>query len=92
MKAGSDTQDSLRLDKWLVYARFCKTRALAATYISRKKVRVNSQTVTKSHYSLRPGDVLTLSFTREPCVIRVNQLAERRGPASEAQTLYELVP
>ena len=34
------------------------------------------------------GQVLTFPQARHICVIRVEALAKRRGPATEAQTLY----
>jgi ribosome-associated heat shock protein Hsp15 len=79
----------LRLDKWLWQARFFKTRALAATLAGRRRIRVNSVIVTKPHYRVRPGDVLTFPQGRTVRIVRVLELGVRRGPASEAQTLYE---
>lgn len=79
----------LRLDKWLWQARFFKTRALAATLAGRRRIRVNSVIITKPHYRVRPGDVLTFPQGRTVRIVRVLVLGVRRGPASEAQTLYE---
>lgn len=87
--ADTDTSQDLRLDKWLWQARFFKTRTLAATVASKGKVRVNRMLVTKPHYKVRPGDVLTFAQGREIRVVRVLALGERRGPATEARTLYE---
>ncbi|MEZ5934400.1 MAG: RNA-binding S4 domain-containing protein [Alphaproteobacteria bacterium] len=82
-------KDGLRLDKWLWQARFFKTRSLAADVASKGKVRINRMLVTKPHYRVRPGDVLTFAQGREIRVVRVVALGERRGPAPEARTLYE---
>jgi ribosome-associated heat shock protein Hsp15 len=79
----------LRLDKWLWQARFFKTRGLAAQLIERRKLRLNREVVTKSHYRVRPGDVLTFPQGANVRVVRVLALGTRRGPAPEAQTLYE---
>lgn len=79
----------LRLDKWLWQARFFKTRTLAATVASKGKVRINRMLVTKPHYKVRPGDVLTFAQGQDIRVVRVLALGERRGPAPEARTLYE---
>ncbi len=49
-----------RLDKFLFYARFCKTRAVAAALIARGHLRINRQPTEKPHARLRPGDILTL--------------------------------
>jgi ribosome-associated heat shock protein Hsp15 len=81
--------DGLRLDKWLWQARFFKTRTLAATVANKGKVRINRMLVTKPHYRVRPGDVLTFAQGHDIRIIRILALGERRGPAPEAQTLYE---
>jgi ribosome-associated heat shock protein Hsp15 len=89
MTEPDEAAPGLRLDKWLWQARFFKTRALAATLAGRRKIRVNSTVVTKPHYRIRPGDVLTFPQGMTVRVVRVVDLGNRRGPASEAQTLYE---
>jgi len=81
--------DSLRLDKWLWYARFCKTRSLATTMCRGGHIRVNRQPVNKSNHSVRVGDVLTFAQGPRVRVIKIEALGERRGPAPEAQALYE---
>ena len=81
--------DSLRLDKWLWYARFCKTRSLATALCRGGHIRVNRQPVYKSNHSVHVGDVLTFAQGPRVRVIRIEALGEHRGPASEAQALYE---
>jgi ribosome-associated heat shock protein Hsp15 len=88
MKPGVADQ-ALRLDKWLWQARFFKTRPLAAELAEKGRIRINRVPVNKPHYRLRPGDVLTFPQGRTIRVVRVLALGTRRGPASEAQTLYE---
>ena len=83
------SEESLRLDKWLWYARFFKTRSLAAKACNAGKLRLGGTLVNKAHHKLKPGDVLTFPQGNHIRVIRVLALAERRGPATEAQTLYE---
>ncbi len=78
----------LRLDKWLWYARFFKSRTLSAEAVTGGKVRVNRQPVHKPGFGIRPGDVLTFAQSRHIRVIEVVALASRRGPAPEAQGLY----
>jgi ribosome-associated heat shock protein Hsp15 len=80
--------DWLRLDKFLVFARFCKTRAVATALVEKGGVRINRQGIDKPHAKLRPGDVLTLALPRGVVVVEVLGLPERRGPASEAQAVY----
>lgn len=83
------SEDSLRLDKWLWYARFFKTRSLATKVCTSGKLRLGGALINKAHHKLKPGDVLTFPQGNHIRVIRVVALAERRGPASEAQALYE---
>lgn len=80
-----------RLDAWLWRARFFKTRNLAATIVSKGRVRLNGKPVEKSSRQVRIGDVLTFPQGGDIRVVRVLGHAERRGPASEAATLYEHV-
>ncbi|MEL6171784.1 MAG: RNA-binding S4 domain-containing protein [Pseudomonadota bacterium] len=84
-------QDKIRVDKWLWQARFYKTRGLATKSVSGGKVRVNSRKISKPAHMIGPGDVLTFAQAREIRVVRVIAIGERRGPASEAQELYEHV-
>ncbi len=85
--------DSQRLNQWIWHARFFKTRGLATKFVAGGHVRVDGQRVSKPSFALRPGHVLTFRKARSIRVIRVNSLATRRGPASEAQALYtDLAP
>jgi ribosome-associated heat shock protein Hsp15 len=82
-------EDGRRLDKWLWFARFCKSRTLASKLCAAGKVRIGGELVHKAHYLVRPGDVLTFPQGPQIRVVRVVQLGARRGPATEARTLYE---
>ncbi len=81
--------DSQRIDRWLWFARFFKSRTLAAKACDGRRVRVNRQVIAKSSATLKVGDVLTFPQARRIRVIKVLDLGQRRGPAAEAQTLYE---
>jgi len=83
------TEGAIRIDKWLWYARFFKTRTLATRLVSEGHVRVNRERVTKSHGAIRPGDVLTFPQGKDIRVVKVLGCGDRRGPAVEAQMLYE---
>ena len=76
-----------RLDKWLWQARFFKSRSLAAAAVE-AGMRVNGTRVTKPATAVRPGDTLTFVQGDRARVIEVAAIGARRGPASEAQTLY----
>lgn len=78
-----------RLDKWLWHARFAKTRGRAQALCESGQVRLNRAPVSKSHATVRAGDVLTFPAGAHIRVVRVLACAERRGPAREAQALYE---
>ncbi len=86
---GRVNRPAMRADKWLWHARFFKTRGLATKLITAGHLRVNSEKVAKAAYSIRPGDVLTFPQARRVRVVKVLALSERRGPAPEAQALYE---
>nr|WP_253944560.1 RNA-binding S4 domain-containing protein [Pseudogemmobacter hezensis] len=78
----------MRLDKWLWQARFFKTRTLAALVVGEGHVRVNGTPVSRPSREVGPGDVLTFPQGRNIRLIRVLGTGVRRGPASEAQTLF----
>jgi len=80
--------DRIRIDKWLWYARFVKTRGLAADLVQAGRVRVNGQRIDKPGRAVGPGDVLTLSVAGAVRVVRIEGCGLRRGPATEAATLY----
>ncbi|MEL7047418.1 MAG: RNA-binding S4 domain-containing protein [Pseudomonadota bacterium] len=78
-----------RLDKWLWYTRIVKSRSLAAALIEAGRVRLNRTKVDKPKQTVRPGDVITATVNRKVRVLKVVLPGVRRGPAVEAQTLYE---
>ena len=78
-----------RIDKWLWFARFFKSRALAQATCAAGRVRVNRQPAIKPHYRVKLGDVLTFHQGHSIRVVRVEAFGERRGPATEARTLFE---
>ncbi|MBK9081214.1 MAG: RNA-binding S4 domain-containing protein [Rhizobiales bacterium] len=85
------TPDHARLEVWLWRARFAKTRALAARLVSAGHVRVNGARAQAPAKAVRPGDVLTIALPRDVRLVRILALGERRGPAREAQALFEPV-
>ncbi len=80
--------EKLRLDKWLWYARFFKSRTLAAQQVAQGGFRVNRDAVRKSRHAVQLGDVVTFAKGPYVRVIEIIALGTRRGPASEAQMLY----
>ena len=78
----------VRLDKWLWYARFFKTRSLATKLISSGKLRINGEVTLKPHRQAQIGQVLTFAQGSLIRVIRIDEIGKCRGPAAEAATLY----
>ncbi len=81
-------EDRQRLDKWLWFARFAKTRTLAAKLVTSGFVRLNGQRTDNAAKAVAVGDVITIALPRTTLVVRVEGLGERRGPAPEARQLY----
>ena len=79
---------SARLDKWLWAARFYKTRTVAAEAIDAGRVDVNGERGKRSRI-VAVGDELCVRKPPFEHVVTVRGLAEQRGPASVAATLYE---
>ncbi|MDH3335788.1 MAG: RNA-binding S4 domain-containing protein [Rhodospirillaceae bacterium] len=80
--------NSIRLDKWLWYARFFKSRTLAGRFCNEGKIRINQQPVSKANTNIKINDVLTFNLNNRVRIIRIENIGTRRGPATEAATLY----
>ena len=85
----SDDAARIRLDKWLYHARFAKSRGIAADMVSGGHVRVNRDKAGKPAHKVGPGDVLTFAKGERVRVVRILAVGTRRGPAVEAQALYD---
>jgi ribosome-associated heat shock protein Hsp15 len=79
---------SIRLDQWLWYARFAKSRSRAARLCTAGVVRVNGIAVKKAHHAIRVGDIVVVPQGALARTVLVKALGERRGPPPEAQSLY----
>ena len=82
------TNEPTRIDKWLWAARFFKTRPLAAEAVVGGKIDVNGARPKPSRI-MRVGDQLSIRRGPYEWTVLVKGLAKLRGPASEAQLLYE---
>ena len=91
---GADAQNALlRLDKWLWYARFFKSRSAATKAISGGRFRLDGIIMNKPHRQALCGQVLTFIQGDRVRVIKIMALGSRRGPAREASLLYhDLTP
>ena len=78
-----------RLDQWLWFARFVKSRSLAARLCAAGAVAVNGIPAKKPNQTVRIGDVVVLPQGGWQRTVKVLALGARRGPAAEARLLYE---
>jgi ribosome-associated heat shock protein Hsp15 len=78
---------SLRLDKWLWFARIHKSRSHATAAVSGGLVHVNDERVKPSRV-VHVNDRLTITRDETRLEIVVTGLPMRRGPASEAREHY----
>lgn len=88
------SEDRQRLDVWLYQARFLKSRALAARFVSDGQVRLERSglitRIDKPASPVQPGDILTLALSGRIVRVEIRGLGTRRGPAAEAQQLYAI--
>jgi ribosome-associated heat shock protein Hsp15 len=82
------TREPIRIDKWLWAARFFKTRSLAAEAVTGGKIEVNGARAKPSRL-MRLGDKLNIRRGLYEWTVVVKGLTKLRGPAAEAQVLYE---
>ena len=80
--------ESLRLDKWLWFARMARTRSLAARLCAAGLVTVSGAVAQKAHHTIRVGDRISVVQGRARRHLVVLALGERRGSATEARRLY----
>ncbi len=85
------TEGALRLDRWLWFTRFYKTRTAASDAVQGGHVRVNGERA-RASMRVRIGDEIKLVRNQLSYDLRVVGLPLRRGPASDAQACYEEAP
>lgn len=88
-EADKKSPSRIRLDKWLFFARIIKSRTLAAKLIGAGHVRINGEKTNQPSHAVNPDDVLTISLERAIKIVKIIDCGTRRGPAPEAQLLYE---
>ena len=82
---------SVRIDKWLWAARFFKTRTLAQDAVAAGRIRMNGDRV-KPAKDVKPGDAVEIRIGEHDWSVQVTALADRRGSAELARTLYAETP
>jgi ribosome-associated heat shock protein Hsp15 len=78
----------LRLDKWLWFARLAKSRSCAQALCESRRLRIDGRVIDRASALVRAGAVLSFPDDDRVVVVRVEGLAERRGPYEEARHLY----
>ncbi|MDR3410162.1 MAG: RNA-binding S4 domain-containing protein [Formivibrio sp.] len=87
----AEPADKIRLDKWLWAGRFFKTRSMATDAIEGGHVYLNGDKV-KPARPVHLGDMLRIQAAHGEFEIKVVGLADKRGSADVARTLYEETP
>jgi len=80
---------SMRLDRFLWFARLAKTRDRAQDMACDGRMRIDGRRVERSAVPVRIGNILTFAHHDRVRVLRVEALPTRRGPAPEAQGCYQ---
>jgi ribosome-associated heat shock protein Hsp15 len=81
------TPDTLRIDRWLYFCRFFKTRSKASDAVAGGHVRLNGERAAPGSRVV-VGDLIELVRERLDYSLEVLAIPPRRGPASEAQSCY----
>ena len=89
MKNETPSPATLRLDKWLWFARLARTRSLAARLCTEGRVSVGGRDGVKPHHAVRVGDIIVVGMPHQRRRLIVRALGERRGPPAEAKQLYD---
>jgi ribosome-associated heat shock protein Hsp15 len=87
----TDSANTLRIDRWLYFCRFYKSRSLATAAVSGGHVRINGERATPGA-RVRLGDRVELVRDRLPYIMNVTAIPARRGPAAEARQCYDEDP
>lgn len=85
----TEERATIRIDRWLWFARFFKTRGIVTKLVQRGHVRVNSVRISKPAHTVGVGDTLTFRQETDIRVVKIIATGTRRGPAPEAQALYQ---
>ena len=80
--------NSLRIDRWLFYCRFFKTRVKSTEAVTGGHVKINGGRATPGD-RVKCGDQIELVRDRLPYSLEVTTIPSRRGPAAESQLCYE---
>ena len=79
---------SQRIDKFLWFARLTKTRSEAQALAESRRLRIDGRVIERASALVRPGSVIAFTRGGSIRIVRVEALAERRGPFAAAKGLY----
>lgn len=83
--------ESMRLDRFLWFARLAKTRSAAQALAEGGLLRIDGRRIDRAHCPVRPGVVVAFPCNGRVLVLRVLALPRRRGPPAEALATYQLL-
>lgn len=86
-RKGNPGSDSLRIDRWLFFCRFFKTRSKATAAVTGGHVKLNGERAAPG-VRVQIGDRVEIVRDRLPFSMEVSAIPARRGPASEAQACF----
>ena len=81
----------MRLDKWLYYSRFFKTRAISHNICIDGSVLVNKYKKFNSSYNLCINDIITLIANKEIKVIQVLKIPKNRVSPKDTNEIYRVL-
>lgn len=87
----TDRHASIRLDRFLWFARLAKTRSAAQAMAEAGTLRLDGRRIERSAAPVRIGAVIAFPLHGQVRVLRVEALPHRRGPPREAAMLYQLL-
>ncbi|WP_066550866.1 MULTISPECIES: RNA-binding S4 domain-containing protein [unclassified Sphingomonas] len=83
------TEPTMRLDRFLWFARLTRSRSTAQTIAEAGTLRIDGRRIDRSHAPVRAGCIIAFPQQGRVRVLRVAALPTRRGPPAEAAALYE---
>jgi len=89
LSADGGGMPTLRLDKFLWFARLALTRSAAARLCEQGRISIAGIAALKPHQPVRVGDWITVEQGHWRRRLRIAALGERRGGAPEARQLYD---
>lgn len=81
----------MRIDRLLFFLRIAKSRTLAQSWAESGHMRINGRRVEKGSLSVVVGDIITMPMGEAVLTLKLLSMPDRRGPAAEAQSCYQLI-